>query len=154
MVVSWSSTAQSHKPLPLSLKTQRHSHDSLQVPAPPVPWLLRRSAKGVEALKGIAHEWNDELGRLVRVGGALGPHGGGRVGLVDLVGGEVGDVDVGLELRLKGSLDAAQVLEHDAAEEGVLLDLLRSLAPETVGRVANEANFVKKRSVSGGWGTD
>ena len=48
---------------------------------------------------------------------------GRMVRLVDLVGGEVGDVDVGVEAGLEGSADLAEAVPGDAAEEIVGFDL-------------------------------
>lgn len=45
------------------------------------------------------------------------------VRLIDLVGGEVGDVDVGVEARLKGRADLAEAVPRDASEEVVGFDL-------------------------------
>jgi hypothetical protein len=82
--------------------------------------LLRRPAAGtVAGLRGL------EQRRVVR--------------LVDLVGREVGRVDVGGEARLEGRADAAQAVELDAAEEGVVLNLVRAAAAEAVLRVADQA---------------
>lgn len=62
------------------------------------------------------------------------------VALVDLVGGEVGDIDVGVELRFERRADLAQLVPDHAAEEWVVFDLLRAAGPaEAVGGVAEEA---------------
>jgi hypothetical protein len=63
----------------------------------------------------------------------------GVVRLVDLVGGEVGRVDVRRQARLERRADAAQAVELDAAEEGVVLELVGAAAAEAVLRVADQA---------------
>lgn len=76
----------------------------------------------------------------------LGPQRGRVVALVDLVGGEVGDVDVGVELRLEGGADLAQLIPDHAAEEGVVFDLLGAAGPaEAVGGVAEETACVESQ---------
>lgn len=56
--------------------------------------------------------------------------------LVDLVGREVGDIDVGVELGFEGSADLAELVPDDASEEWVILDLLGSTCTsETIGRI-------------------
>ena len=69
------------------------------------------------------------------------------VRLVDLVRWEVGHVDVRFELGLERRLDLSQMLEHDALEEGVALDLLGAVGAEAVGRLANQTGRAM-RSVS------
>lgn len=73
----------------------------------------------------------------------LSAQGGRVIDLVDLVGGEVGDVDVRVELRLEGGPDLAQLVPDHAAEEGVVFDLLRAAGPaEAVRGVAEETAWV------------
>lgn len=50
--------------------------------------------------------------------------------LLEVLGGEVRGVDLGLEARLKGGAEAAQIVEVDAREEGVPLDFLGAAAAE------------------------
>lgn len=98
----------------------------------------------LKALKGVPYKRQRHLGRLVlfRRRGGLEPavdlH---RVGglLLEVLGGEVGRVDVGREARLKGGAEAAQVVEVDAREEGVAFELLGPAAPQAVLAVADEA---------------
>ena len=66
----------------------------------------------------------------------------GVVRLVDLVGGEVGRVDVGRQAGLERRADAPQAVELDAPEEGVVLELVRAAAAQPVLRVANETGVV------------
>ena len=109
--------------------------------------MIARSSKVIiEPLKGVADERKAHLGTLVLLsrggnGGAadgLGLEQGGVVGLVDLVGGEVGGVDVGGQTGLEGGADPAQALELDTPEEGVVLDFVSATSSETVFRVAYE----------------
>jgi hypothetical protein len=79
------------------------------------------------------------LRRRAAVAGLGGLEQRGVVRLVDLVGREVGRVDVGRQARLEGRADPAQAVELDAAEEGVVLDLVRAAAAEAVLRVADQA---------------
>ncbi len=66
-----------------------------------------------------------------------------RIILWDLVDGEVADVSSGLQRRFKGSVDAAELVPVDAAEEGVGFDLLGAVlavvAAEAVVDVAEHA---------------
>lgn len=74
----------------------------------------------------------------------LGPQRGRVVALVDLVDGEVRDVDVGVELWLEGGADLAEVVPDHTAEERVVLDLLGAAGPaEAVGGVAQETGGVE-----------
>ena len=63
--------------------------------------------------------------------------------LIDLVGGEVADVDIGGETGFERCADIAQLFEDDALEKGVASDLGAAVGPEccsqTLGRVAEEA---------------
>lgn len=100
----------------------------------------------VEALEGISDEGQAHLRRLLDRGSASASLLDGLrlehrrvVGLVDLVGGEVGGVNGGSQARLERSSDAAQAVELDTAEEGVSLDLVRARTAETVLRVADQA---------------
>jgi hypothetical protein len=97
----------------------------------------------VEPLERVPNERQAHLGALllllVAVAGLGGAQQRGVVRLVDLVGGEVGRVDVGGQTRLERRADAPQAVKLDAAEEGVVLDLVRAAAAEAVLRVADEA---------------
>jgi hypothetical protein len=64
--------------------------------------------------------------------------------LRNLVDGEVGDVNIGGEFRLKGSADDTQLIPGDATEEGVTLDRRRTIVgtpvfTESIICVAKEA---------------
>lgn len=107
----------------------------------------------IEPLEGVPNERQAHLGAFVLGGRAGGDGGGGAgglggleqggvVGLVDLVGGEVGRVDVGGQARLEGGADPAQAVELDAPKEVVALDLMGSASAETVLRVTDEAGGV------------
>lgn len=107
----------------------------------------------IEPLERVSDEGQAHLGALVLGGGARGGgrrgagglgglEQGGVVGLIDLVGGEVGGVDVGCQARLEGGADPAQAVEFDAPEEVVALDLVRTASAEAVLRVADEARRV------------
>ena len=77
--------------------------------------------------------------RTTTIPGLGGAQQCGVVGLVDLVGGEVGGVDVGGQARLEGRADPPQAFELDAAEEGVALELVPAAAAEAALCVADEA---------------
>lgn len=67
----------------------------------------------------------------------------GRViALVDFVGWEIGDVNVGAESGLKGCADVAELIPDDSVEEGVVTDIgaseLAGGGTETIGDVAKE----------------
>jgi hypothetical protein len=104
----------------------------------------------VKPFKSIPDKRQAHLGALLLLGGRAGAVAGGLGGLehggvvrlVDLVGREVGRVDVGRQARLEGRADPPQAVELDAPEEGVVLDLVRAAAAEAVFRVADQA---------GGW---
>lgn len=76
------------------------------------------------------------------------------VRLVDFVGWEVGDVDVGLEARFERGADLAEGVPVDAAEEVVLFDLRGAVGAargaEAVGGGTEEA-VEKMRVVSVYW---
>lgn len=63
--------------------------------------------------------------------------------LIDFVGGEVADVDVGGEPRFKGGADVAELFEDDALEEGVGTDFGAAGCAvggsEALGWIAEEA---------------
>ena len=101
--------------------------------------------EGVEAFVGVADEGQAQL-RLLLIGHvlSLSAKSRGVIGLVDLVGREVGDVDVGAESGLERSADAAQLVPDDTAEEAVLFDLVGTFhgstgVAETVRGVAEKA---------------
>lgn len=68
------------------------------------------------------------------------------IGLVDFIGGEIGDIDVGVEARFKGRADFAEAVPGDAAEEVVGLDLRGAVVAgggaEAVGGGAEETVVV------------
>ncbi len=66
-----------------------------------------------------------------------GGDGGGGGGALEVLGGEVGGIDLGGELGLEGGADAAQAVEVDAREEGVVLDLGGAGAAQAVLGVAD-----------------
>ena len=70
---------------------------------------------------------------LSRIGGLL------LLLLLQVLDRKVGRVDVGREVGLKGGADEAEGLEVHAREEGVILDLVRACAAQTVLRVAHQA---------------
>lgn len=63
---------------------------------------------------------------------------GGVFNLFDFVNGEVGRVDVGRELRLKGCADGAQIFKLDTAEEAMRFDLVGGATTKAILRVADE----------------
>ena len=69
--------------------------------------------------------------------------------LVNLVGGKVGDVDVGVKARLKRRADGAQLIPNHAVKEGVLADLgaavLAGRVAEAVRGVAEETSGGRRR---------
>lgn len=78
----------------------------------------------LKALKGVPYERQCHLWRLLLIGrrGGLEPavdlHRVGRL-LLQVLGGEVGGVDVGRQARLEGGAEAAEVVEVNAREEGM-----------------------------------
>ena len=100
----------------------------------------------IKPLKGIPNKRQAHLRALLllpgRAAGAVPSLGGlevrGIVRLVDLVGGEVGRVDVGRQARLKRRADPPQAVELDAPEEGVVLELVRAAAADAVFGVADQ----------------
>lgn len=68
----------------------------------------------------------------------MGSQGGRRIRLIDLVRGEVGDVDVGFELGPERSLDLSELIKDDASEEGMRFNLVRTAMSEALGDVAYE----------------
>lgn len=99
----------------------------------------------VEALEGVSNKWQAHLGRFLRLAprgrglGLLSLEHCGVVGLIDLVGGEIGGVNSTGKTGLEGSADPAERVKFDAAEEGVALDLMRAATTETVLGVDDEA---------------
>jgi hypothetical protein len=102
----------------------------------------------IEPLERVPNKRQAHLGALLLLArggttsGAAGLGGlehGGVVRLVNLVGREVGRVDVGRQARLERRADPPQAVELDATEEGVALDLVRAAAAEPVLRVADQA---------------
>lgn len=107
----------------------------------------RESSKVVvlKTLEGVTDEWQAHLGcflanlascrrsrsRVLEVSSI--------VGLINLVGREVGRVDVRQELGLERRTDPAKSVEFNAAEEFVALDLVGSSMTKTVLRVADKA---------------
>lgn len=96
----------------------------------------------LKPLKGIPDKRKRHLGRLLLLGrgGRLEPavdlH---RVGglLLQVLGGEVGGVDLGRQARLEGGAEAAEVVEVHAGEEGVTFELVGAAAAEAVLAVAD-----------------
>lgn len=98
----------------------------------------------LKSLEGVPYKWQRHLRRLLLLG-----RGGGlesavdlhRVGglLLQVLGGEVGGIDVGRQARLEGGAEAAEIIEIDAREEGVSLQLVGPAAAEAVLAVADEA---------------
>lgn len=68
----------------------------------------------------------------------------GIVRLVDLIGREVGGIDVGRKARLKRRADPPQAVELDAPEKGVVLELVRAAAADAIFRVADQTVGVGK----------
>jgi hypothetical protein len=103
----------------------------------------------VEALEGVPYERQAHLGtllHLLRVIPSLrGLEQCGVVRLVDLVGGEVGRVDVGRQARLERRTDPPQAVELNASEEGVVFDLVRTATAKTIFRVANKTGKMVSR---------
>lgn len=68
---------------------------------------------------------------------------GAVVRLRDFIDGEVLRVNIGLQLRFKRRVDAAQTVPLHASEEGVRLDLMSTTeATKPVFRIANQTNYV------------
>lgn len=96
----------------------------------------------LKPLEGIPDKRQRHLGRLLLLGrgGRLEPavdlH---RVGglLLQVLGGEVGGVDLGRQARLEGGAEAAEVVEVHAGEEGVAFELVGAAAAEAVLAVAD-----------------
>lgn len=109
-------------------------------PAPGPPPLTEVILKSLE---GVPYKWQCHFRRLLllwRRGGlepAVDLH---RVGglLFQVLGGEVGGIDVGRQARLEGGAEAAKIIEIDAREEGVSLQLVGPAAAEAVLAVADE----------------
>lgn len=100
----------------------------------------------IEPLEGVSNEWQAHLWALLHPAHLLGSgldllglEQRGVVGLVDLVGGEVGSVDVTGQPGLEWSSDSPQLFKLDTAEEGVALDLMGTTTAQTVLSVAYEA---------------
>ena len=100
------------------------------------------ASEGVEALVGVPDKRKTHLSRRALVELLLRRLGQARrrsVVLLDLIGGEVGDVDIGGQLRLKRRTDTAELGAEDATEEGVRFDLLSTATAQTIGRVTDQA---------------
>lgn len=97
----------------------------------------------VKPLERVPDEWQAQLGTLVLLSIAIASLSGleqsGIVRLVDFVSREVGGIDVGRQPWLEWGPDAPQVLKLDAPEEGVVLDLVRATATETILGIADQA---------------
>ena len=103
--------------------------------------------EGVEAFVRVADEGEVHFGHvLVTEGFDLRPVRGRVVALVNLVGGEVGHVDVGSQARFKGGADRPELVPVDPVEEGVLADVG---AAELPGRRAQTVGSIAKKTVGG-----
>ena len=103
-------------------------------------WKMLRVTEGIEALEGVANEWQTEVG-IVSLASSLcrSAHLGGRVDLRNLVDGEVLRIDGAGQLGLERRTDLAKAIPVDSAEERVLLELGGAThVAETVLRVADE----------------
>lgn len=104
---------------------------------------LQLSEVIIEPLERVADEWQAHLGRFLDWAAAglqgLSLENRSIVGLVNLIGREVGGVDVRGQARLERSSDAAKTVEFDATEKGVVLDLMRTTTTETVLGITNHA---------------
>ncbi len=98
------------------------------------------TAESVKALEGVADEGNDQFGTLfVRLG--FRPQSSSIVRLVDLLRREVSKVDIGLQLGPERRLDLAEVLENDAPEKGMGLDLRSTSMSQPLRGIANETRL-------------
>lgn len=96
----------------------------------------------IKPLVCVPDEWQIHLGRqIISLGGRLCAQCRRRIRLRNLVDGEILRIDVGLELGLKWSSDAAQSIPLHTAEESVLLDLVSATdAAKAILRFADEAD--------------
>lgn len=102
-----------------------------------------RAPEGIESLVRVANERKVHLRHvLVAKGFDLRPVCGRVIALVDLVGGEVGDVHVGGEARFKGSADRSELVPVHPVEEGVLANVGAAELPrcgaKTAGSITEE----------------
>lgn len=98
----------------------------------------------IEALERVPDEWQTHLGRLLHCRGAalldgLRLENRGIVGLINLIGREVGSINVGGQTWLKGRANATKAVELDTSEECMVLNLMRSTTAKTVFCVADHA---------------
>lgn len=99
----------------------------------------------IEPLESVTNKWQAHLGRLLGscasavVLDGLGLEQSCVVGLINLVGREVGGVDVGRQARLERSANATQAIKVDTAEERVALELMGTSPSKSVLRVADHA---------------
>lgn len=144
-------------PRTISKKSKRYRRDSKNTGASPecnphkpkhTPMLLSASAEVVlKSLKRIPDKRQRHLWRLLLLGsrGGLQPavhlHSVGSLQL-QVLGGEVGGVDVRRQARLEGGTEAAEVVEIDAGEEWVAPQLVGSTTAEAVLAIADETERI------------
>lgn len=80
--------------------------------------------EGIESLVRVANKWKVHLRHvLIAEGFDLRPVCRRVIALVDLVGGEVGDIHVGGQARFKRGADRSELVPVDPVEEGVLANV-------------------------------
>lgn len=128
-----------------SMHPSSHIHLDIKIPSNNTPPRCKNpvfhlSKVVIESFKGVSNKWQAHLWRLFNLAAllqCLSFENGSIISLVNLVGREVGGVNVRCQARLEWSSDTTKTVKFDTTEEGMILDFVGTPPSKTVLSVTN-----------------